>query len=37
MDETFKSETKSGFLPSLSIMISFTTITIVAFNRRKPN
>ena len=36
-DETFKSETKSGFLPSISMMICITTITLVAFNRRKPN
>jgi len=36
-NETFKSETESGFLPSLSMISSFITITIVAFNRRKPN
>ena len=35
--ETFKSETKSGFLPSLSLILSFATIAIIAFNRRKPN
>ena len=36
-NETFKSETKSGFLPSLSIIISSATVAIIAFNRRKPN
>ena len=37
-DETFKSERKSGFLPSLSIIFSFSTIgTVALLNRRKPN
>jgi len=36
-DYTFKSETKSGFLPSLSAILSLTTLTIIAINRRKPN
>ena len=36
-DETFKSETKSGFLPSLSTILSTATLAIIAFNRRKPN
>ena len=36
-DETFKSETKSGFLSSISMIICFITLTLVAFSRRKPN
>lgn len=36
-DETFDSETKSGLLPNLSLITGFTTLAIIAINRRKPN